>query len=1069
MRNKKPTVHIDPVCHMEVTEGAEAAKREYDGVTYYFCNKTCARQFMQDPEMYLGSKMPMPIEKPEVPPVDVAAVHTHTDPVCRMKVIEGREAGKWEYKGKTYYFCSADCLKRFQSDPDHYLGRKQAPVVAPRPVVAATHAAPVKPAEPPRVSIPRPETHFDPVCHMRVVEGTEAGRWDYKGRTYYFCNVDCLQRFQQDPEAYLHQKHAGPGVKPETRTVRVTPERHEDTKADVPDHRPVAPSPGPQTSGHPSHVDPVCKMVVTEGAEAGKWDYEGTTYYFCNTSCLKRFQAEPERFLRSQAKSEVRMPVAQTALPEPVLLDKTELGKTQTTTLAVGGMSCASCVATVEKALSRLPGVKSATVNFAIEKAIVEFDPKVSGLSDLEKAVTDVGYDIRHEEAGAEEGIDVELRHARQRLVLAWLLALPPIALMVLHLTTARHAESMAWMVWLEVLFGATVLFWPGWNTIRGAWGSVRVGSASMDVLIVLGTSASVLSGAAVLAGLPIKSFADAAGMIMAIFLTGRYIEANAKGRASQAIRKLVALGARTARIQLAAGVEKEVPIARLEPGNIMVIRPGEKIPTDGRIVEGSTSVDESMATGESMPVERKAGDEVIGATVNGNGFIKVEATRVGKDTFLSQVIRLVEQAQGTKIPIQAFADRVTARFVPVVLLVAVATFLAWLFFTPVLRPVLVWAHVLLPWVNPDLSVISLAVFAGVAVLVIACPCALGLATPTALMVGSGMGAERGILFRSGEAIQTLKDVRAVVFDKTGTITRGRPEVTDVIPHEGIERAELLGMAASLERGSEHPLAAAVVRAAQAAGVKLLEATEVQALPGEGVSGRVDGRLVLVGKESLLAKQALSHSPMAPAAAGLQAQARTVLYVAAGPRVLGVIGVADTVKPDSTQAIAELKALGVVPIMLTGDNRPTGEAVAREVGIERVVAEVLPAQKQQVIIELQKEFGNVAMVGDGINDAPALKAANVGIAIGTGTDVAIESSDVTLVRGSLLGVVSAVRLSRATFVKIRQNLFWAFFYNVVAIPLAMLGLLHPIIAEAAMALSSINVVTNSLRLRRTRL
>ncbi len=993
MRNNAHAVHIDPVCKMEVIEGQEAARREYDGATYFFCSKACARKFQQNPESYIGTEMPVEQTVPEPIAAPGGLAESHVDPVCKMHVIEGREAGKWEYKGTTYYFCNASCLKRFQSDPELYLSGK-----------------------------PKEEVRMQ---------------------------------------------------KAEVRSDEISPPRHQDTKG--PDDLQSA------IVNRQSHIDPVCRMVVSEGSEAGKWDYKGTTYYFCNPSCLKRFQAEPERFL-AQPNSEARMQNAEvrmsgadggermaesdSGLPEPVILEKPELGKIETATLSVGGMSCASCVATVEKALNRLPGVKAATVNFAIEKAIVEFDPKVSPVASLEKAVTDVGYDIRHDEAGAEDRAQGELRHARNRLVWAWVLGMVPMLLMVPH---GLHLFHIPGMVWIDVAFCAAVLFGPGWNAIRGAWGSVRAGSASMDVLIVLGVSAALGSGVAVLAGLPIKSFADAGGMVMAVFLTGRYIEARAKGRASQAIKKLVALGARTARIQLADGVEKEIPAAQLTPGNMMVIRPGEKIPTDGRIVEGTTSVDESMATGESLPVEKKAGDEVIGATVNGNGLIKVEATRVGKDTFLSQVIKLVEQAQGTKIPIQAFADKVTARFVPVVLLVAVATFAAWLFLTPSLRPMLEWASTFLPWVNPNLSVVSLAFFAGVAVLVIACPCALGLATPTALMVGSGMGAERGILFRSGEAIQTLKDVRAVVFDKTGTITQGRPAVTDVIPVAGLQRADVLGPAAAVERGSEHPLAGAVIAAAEADKLSLPRVKDVRAVPGKGISGTVDDQSLLVGKEALLADAGIDHQFLAEAVAGLQSQARTVLHVAAGGKLLGVIGVADTVKPDSAEAIAGLKALGIVPVMLTGDNRETAEAIAREVGIERVVAEVLPAQKQQVVMDLQKEFGNVAMVGDGINDAPALKAANVGIAIGTGTDVAIESSDVTLVRGSLAGVVSAVKLSRATFVKIRQNLFWAFAYNVVAIPLAMLGLLHPIMAEVAMALSSINVVTNSLRLRRTKL
>ncbi len=891
-----------------------------------------------------------------------------------------------------------------------------------------------------------PVVHVDPVCRMEVIEGEEAARRDYDGRTYYFCSKACARRFQQNPEEFI------------------SPPRHEDTRRPDIQQSPVV-------SLQSSHIDPVCKMVVREGSEAGKWEYKGTTYYFCNPNCLKRFMSEPERFLQGQSpKDKGQMAdgeghMAGGNLPEPVILDKA-LGKTETITLSVGGMSCASCVATVEKALNRLPGVRTATVNFAIEKAIVEFDPKVSPVTSLEKAVTDVGYDIRHEEAGAEDRAMVELRRARNRLVWAWVLGLVPMLLMLPH---GLHWFHIPGMVWIDVAFCATVLFGPGWNTVRGAWGSVKAGSASMDVLIVLGVTAALGSGAAVLAGLPVKSFADAGGMVMAVFLTGRYIEARAKGRASQAIKKLVALGARTARIRTTDGVEKDVPVAQLVPGSVMVVRPGEKIPTDGRILEGETSVDESMATGESLPVEKKAGDEVIGATVNGNGLIKVEATRVGGDTFLSQVIKLVEQAQGTKIPIQAFADKVTARFVPVVILVALVTFVAWLFLTPTLKPMLEWAATFLPWVNPNLSVVSLAFFAGVAVLVIACPCALGLATPTALMVGSGMGAERGILFRSGEAIQTLKDVRAVVFDKTGTITQGRPAVTDVVTVVGSSEVEVLRLVASLEQGSEHPVAGAVVAAAQMRGLKLVLPTDVQAVPGQGIKGKVEGVDVLAGKELLLKDCGVDCRALDEAASDLKRRARTVLYVASGGKPLGVIGVADTVKPDSAKAIADLKAIGIVPVMLTGDNRETATQIGVEAGISRVFAEVLPAEKQQVVRDLQNEFGTVAMVGDGINDAPALKAANVGIAIGTGTDVAIESSDVTLVSGNLSAVVSAVKLSRATFVKIRQNLFWAFFYNVVAIPVAMLGLLHPIMAEVAMALSSINVVTNSLRLRRTRL
>ncbi len=892
--------------------------------------------------------------------------------------------------------------------------------------------------------------HLDPVCKMKVAEGQEAAKRDYDGRTYHFCSKTCARKFMEDPELYLK---ATEGPNPQV----------------------AAPSPvSSRTESSPAkfHTDPVCKMKVIEGREAGKWDYKGETFYFCNQKCLQRFMSEPERFLQGQspkdeglvAEGEAR--TAKDERPKPVLPEKPVLGRTHTVTLSVGGMTCASCVATVENALRRLPGVKTATVNFATEKAIVEFDPKLTPVTALEQAVRDVGYDVQHDEATTDDHVELERRAARHRLFLAWGLALVPMVLMLLHWFGLHH---MPWMVWLDSAFCAAVLFGPGWNTIKGAWGSVRAGSASMDVLIVLGTGAALVSGVAVAAGLPIKSFADVGGMIMAVSLAGRYIEATAKGRASQAIRRLVALGARTARVQLADGAEREIPVAQLAVGDVVVVRPGEKIPADGRIIEGSTSVDESLATGESLPVEKQVGDEVIGATVNGNGLIKVKATRVGKDTFLAQVIALVEQAQGSKIPVQAFADKVTARFVPIVLLVALGTFIGWLLFGPSLRPMLVWAGRLLPWVDPNLPTFSLAFFAGVAVLVIACPCALGLATPTALVVGSGLGAEHGILFRSGEALQTLKDVRAAIFDKTGTITQGRPVVTDIVPVPGRSDDELLRLAASLERGSEHPVAAALVLAAETHGIEPTMPEEVQAVPGQGIRGRVNGTEVLVGKELMLKDCGVDCRVLLDKAAALKQQARTVLFVAAGGRPVGIIGVADRLKPDSATAIADLAALGIVPVMVTGDNRETATQVGIEAGIRRIVAEVLPAQKQQVVKDLQQEFGVVAMVGDGINDAPALKAADVGIAIGTGTDVAIESSDVTLVRGNLSGVVAAVKLSRATFVKISQNLFWASFYNAVAIPLAMLGLLHPVIAEVAMALSSVNVVANSLRLRRTQL
>ncbi|MFO7639594.1 MAG: heavy metal translocating P-type ATPase [bacterium] len=796
----------------------------------------------------------------------------------------------------------------------------------------------------------------------------------------------------------------------------------------------------------PVHIDPVCKMKVVEGREAATSDYRGRRYYFCNPACKTRFDKEPGRFLGAPWDEQPEAP------------GKAGLRGTRTVTLGIRGMSCAACAVSIEKALNRLPGVKSATINFAAGQAIVEHASGVSSRADLEQAVRDAGYSIASPDSGADD--DAESRAARLRLVWVWALVGPAMLVMALHMA-GIHLPRMPW---IEMALGVGAVFGPGWRTLRMAFSSVRQGAASMDALIALGTLAALGSGAAALAGVPVASFAVVGGMIMAFHLTGRYIEARARGRASQAIRRLVELGAKTARVER-DGVEQEIPVGRLRVGDLMLVRPGEKFPTDGRVAAGETTVDESMATGEPLPVRRGPGDEVIGATVNQHGFVKAEVTRVGRDTFLAQVIALVEQAQGKKIPIQQLADRVTARFVPVVLAVALLTFLGWLLFADQLRPVLVWASSFLPWVNPAMPALSLAFFAGIAVLVIACPCALGLATPTALMVGSGMAAERGILFRSGEAIQELKDVRAVVLDKTGTITRGRPEVTDILPADGVKAEELLAVAAALEQGSEHPLAAAVVGSARARGLAPARPESFEAVPGRGARGMVGGQRVVVGQPALLAEEGIETGPLAAGVEKLKEQARTVLYVAAGGRLLGALGVADAVKEDSARAVAELKKLGIVPVMLTGDSAETAAAVGREVGIEEIVARVLPADKQAKVIELQQRFGRVAMVGDGINDAPALKAANVGIAIGTGTDIAIEASDVTLVRGSLLGVGTAIRLSRQTFAKVRQNLFWAFFYNLVAVPLAVLGLLHPLIAEVAMAASSINVVTNSLRLR----
>lgn len=738
--------------------------------------------------------------------------------------------------------------------------------------------------------------------------------------------------------------------------------------------------------------------------------------------------------------------------------------------LAVEGMTCAACSNRVERALNSAPGVRSAVVNLTTGRASVEYNPAVTDLDSLLAAIDKAGYLGRlAQEEDSEDEDDAKLRLAARRMWTAWAFTIPAAIWMLIAMTRGGHQHG--WPSTLSynlgmVLLALPVLFWAGGHVYRSAWRALRHGGANMDTLISLGTLGALTTGAMVFF-LPVENYVGVAGMIMSFHLTGRYIETKARGRASQAMRKLLELGAKTA-IVLVDGKEREVPIQQVRVGDIMLVRPGEKIPTDGVVVAGESAVDESMATGESLPVTRRQGDEVIGSTVNQQGMLQVRATKIGKDTFLSQVVKLVEEAQGTKVPIQEFADKVTGFFVPAVLVIAALTFIAWLLFPEAMRAVGAPLAQWLPWYNPELTGVTLALYATIAVLVIACPCALGLATPTALMVGSGMGAENGILIRNGAAIQTMSNVDVIVFDKTGTITQGKPEVTDVIAVEGDE-AELLRLAASVEVGSEHPLGKAIVASARQKGISLAYPRNFQAVTGKGVSSEIDGRLTLVGSRRLLEDHGLDPHAMDEEIARLEAEGKTAMLVAFEGKVIGIVAVADILKEDSVPAIEALKALGLETAMITGDNRRTAEAIAAKVGISRVLAEVLPEGKVDEVKRLQQQGLTVAMVGDGINDAPALTQADVGVAIGTGTDIAIEAADITLVSGSLSAVVSTVKLSRATFRKIRQNLFWAFIYNSIAIPLAILGLLHPVIAEISMAMSSVTVVGNANLLRRAKI
>jgi len=748
----------------------------------------------------------------------------------------------------------------------------------------------------------------------------------------------------------------------------------------------------------------------------------------------------------------------------------------------VEGMHCASCVSAVEKALKGVTGVSEAAVNLATESAMVSFDTSSVSREELARAVDETGYKllIDDEAEGAEieselEKDDRKIKTAANKMWFSWAITAPIVLWMIPEMVWGyTFLGPVVYNIGM-VLLGAAAILIPGWETIRSGFKSSVHLSPNMDALIAMGTLASVASGVVGALhqfgiGPAFANFAGVGGMIMAFHLTGRYIETKAKGRASQAIKKLMTLEAKEATVER-HGQELKIAVAKLLEGDIMLIRPGEKIPTDGVVVEGESSVDESIATGESMPVDKQSGSTVIGATINKQGFLKVRATKIGKDTFLSQVIRLVEEAQGSKLPIQVFADKITSVFVPVVIGVAILTFGAWLVFPAFFGGIATWASTFLPWVNPNMSPVALALFAAIATLVIACPCALGLATPTAIMVGSGMGAENGVLIRKGAAIQILKDVHTIVMDKTGTITQGKPGVTDVVPLDGADPNELVMLAAAAETGSEHPLGRAIVeRAAQAVGsdsIGVPPTTRFRAVSGRGIEASVDGRTILVGTTALLeGEKVVIPEEAAATKLRLENDAKTAMWVVIEGKAVGLIAVADQVKEDSAKAIWELTSLGYEVVMLTGDNEHTARAIANQVGITRVIANVQPEDKAAEIKRLQAEGKKVAMVGDGINDAPALTQAEVGIAIGTGTDVAIEAGDIVLVQGELSAVVKAVKLSRATFRKIMQNLFWAFFYNIIMLPLAILGVMHPVLAEIAMAFSSINVVTNSRRLQK---
>ena len=743
-----------------------------------------------------------------------------------------------------------------------------------------------------------------------------------------------------------------------------------------------------------------------------------------------------------------------------------------TVTIKLRGMSCASCANSIEDAIRSVPGVSNSSVNFGAEQATITYDPRKTSIEKIQKAVEAAGYSsyslqseemVTGEDDAQKAARTAESRDLLRRVVVGSVISILLIVGSLRMMTGLNLPFIPTWLSnqWLQLVLTAPVQFWCGYSFYVNSWKALKRHAATMDTLIALGTSAAyfysvfatLFPSFFINQGLMPEVYYETAAVVITLILLGRLFENRARGQTSLAIRQLIGLQARDARV-IRNGQEMDIPISSVIIDDVILVRPGEKIPTDGEVIEGASTIDEAMVTGESVPVVKQPGDEVIGATINKTGSFKFRATRVGKDTVLAQIVQLVQQAQGSKAPIQRLADSVTGWFVPVVIAVAIATFV-------------IWFNIM--------GNLSLALITTVGVLIIACPCALGLATPTSVMVGTGKGAENGILIKGAESLELAHKIQTIVLDKTGTITEGKPTVTEFVTVRGTanrNELKLLQLAAAVERNSEHPLAEAVVRYASSQQVNLLEAQNFLAIAGSGVQGIVSDRLVQIGTQRWMEELRIDTRLLQHHKATWETAGKTVVLIAIDGEIQGIMGIADAVKPSSVAAVRALQRLGMEVVMLTGDNRQTAEAIAREVGIRRVLAEVRPDQKAATIQKLQSEGKIVAMVGDGINDAPALALADVGMAIGTGTDVAIAASDITLISGDLRGIAVAIQLSRATMRNIRQNLFFAFIYNVAGIPIAagilfpIFGwLLNPIIAGGAMAFSSVSVVTNALRLR----
>ena len=729
-------------------------------------------------------------------------------------------------------------------------------------------------------------------------------------------------------------------------------------------------------------------------------------------------------------------------------------------TFDITGMTCSACAVRIEKRINKMDGVSKANVNFAMETIAVEYDSKQVQPMDMITATKKMGFDLIAKQDGKDK-LDhkaEEIKKQKRKFIFSVILTIPLFWTMVAHFEFLSfiYMPEILMNPWLQLALATPVQFIVGAQFYKGAFNSLRNKSANMDVLVALGTSAAYFYSLylsfewmnAGSVGSP-ELYYEAAAVIITLIVLGKLFEVRATGKTSEAIQKLLGLQAKTARV-LRDGIEVELPIEQVVSGDTIIVKPGEKIPVDGEIIEGRSAIDESMITGESLPIDKVVGDSVIGATINRNGSLQIKATNVGKDTALAQIVKVVEEAQGSKAEIQRLADRISGVFVPVVVLIAIATFFIWFFI-----------------VTP--GDFRSALIPTISILVIACPCALGLATPTSIMAGSGRAAEMGLLFKGGEHLENTRSIDTVVLDKTGTVTKGQPALTDISVTAGFTEDEVLQLVATAENQSEHPLAQAIVKGAKEKGLSLLEVADFEALPGYGIQANVSGKAVLVGTRRLMNERNIEILDSEVAMEKLESDGKTAMLIAVDNKLAGVVAVADTVKETSKEAIARMRELGLDVIMLTGDNQRTAEAIASQVGLSHVIAEVLPAQKSDEIKKLQDQGKKVAMVGDGINDAPALAMADIGMAVGTGTDIAIEAADITLMRGDLNSVADAIIMSRKTMRNIKQNLFFAFFYNTVGIPIAAIGLLAPWVAGAAMAFSSVSVVLNALRLQRVKL